>query len=382
MISNLNSLFFLLLLVFFGCKQEIDTSFLDEQPPGFTKITDYGFFESVINSTDGNVIIAGVKEDIEKIELVKMDLDGNQIWAKNYFEVNTNQMDMAAKREGGMVIMGQKTTNILISSIDIEGNELWTKTLPADNIYRGGEIIQTHDNGFLVVRSQFSSEGILLVMVRFDSEGNEVWNETIQRELDSEGFNVTETTQKEYLISTKELTPPTANLVLLRVSQKGNVLQEIQTEQTVSLLPTSLKTIETVENELVIINTTSDGNSTFGQKRLTISKIDKDGIYKWFKEIDLGEDSIAKDVIQLANGDLVVLGAINYLEEKSEILLVKLDKGGKEKWTQTYETKVNYYGNEVIQTANGFMVVGYSNATNGFDPSAIILTVDADGNPI
>lgn len=379
---NLNLLFLFSILVFFGCKKEIDTSFLDEQPPGFTKMEDYGFFESVINSTDGTVIIAGVKKDIDKIELVKMDLAGNQIWAKNYFEVNTNQMDMAAKREGGMVIMGQEVANILLSSIDAEGNELWTKTLPADNVYRGGEIIQTHDSGFLVIRSKFSSEGIQLVMVRFDSEGNELWNEIIQRELDSEGFNVTETAQQEYLISTKELTPPTANLVLLRVNQKGKILQEIQTEQTVSLLPTSLKTIETTDKEWVMINTTSDGNSTFGQKRLTISKIDQGGIYKWLKEIDLGEDSIAKDIIQLANGDLVVLGAINYLEEKSEILLVRLDKDGKEKWTQTYETKANYYGNEVIQTANGFMVVGYSNATNDFDPSAIILMVDDAGNPM
>jgi len=110
---------------------------------------------------------------------------------------------------------------------------------------------------------------------------------------------------------------------------------------------------------------------------------------KWHKTIGTQGNQIAESVIQISDGNFLLVGnssvqsssnSDNYSPYNSKLLLVKLDDQGNKIWETFIGLGKNNFGNSVAETHNGdFIVVGASNDKNGGMHDLWVVRVNANG---
>jgi hypothetical protein len=114
--------------------------------------------------------------------LFKIDKSGNVLIDKTYGEGSTSKAYCLIQTvDGGYVLAGQKTgTDFLVIKTDSNGNTQWEKTYegPNSNIQHNSipgikSIVQTDDNGFVMVGQFSDSSGRLTQLFKIDSSGND-----------------------------------------------------------------------------------------------------------------------------------------------------------------------------------------------------------------
>ncbi|WP_165806676.1 RHS repeat domain-containing protein [Chitinophaga parva] len=96
-------------------------------------------------------------------------------------------LDMRATTDGGYIMAGYTNgcgaggNDGYIIRSDNEGNVVWSKTFGGLQDDQFNRVVQTHDGGFIVIGTTYSSCYDLgsALIVRLDDSGNELWNRTI-----------------------------------------------------------------------------------------------------------------------------------------------------------------------------------------------------------
>lgn len=134
--------------------------------------------ESISSIESGGYLITGYARDsmgIDHILLMRIDEDGNKLWAKT-FEAKGSALDIskdAVERGNGFVLTGDTGDDLFIMSIDENGNENWKETYSIGSKQSGKAIIATSDGGFLVVGNSFNADGSSSTMyvIKTDARG-------------------------------------------------------------------------------------------------------------------------------------------------------------------------------------------------------------------
>lgn len=130
----------------------------------------------------------------------------------------------------------------------------------------------------------------------------------------------------------------------------------------------------------------NDGNLLIcGNNRsdLSILKITKWGSQIWQKNFNAGIQSEASSIIEL-NGEIFLCGKTgkNYSSSNYDVLLVKTNASGDTIWTKTYGSTDEDYGQHIIRTSDGNILM--SAITYGFGAGSFcdiyLIKVDTDGN--
>lgn len=159
----------------------------------------------ITQTDDGNLLISGVATssmgDMDAY-LIKIDQDGNELWAKTYGGPLDEMAGGAAQvSEDAFMIGGIVTdpndpvvdnpgiagygglagrSNWHVFKVDAEGNELWSKTRDSEDNIIPNKALQMADGGFLVLSTilYFPAFDDDLVLTKLDHDGNEVWSRT------------------------------------------------------------------------------------------------------------------------------------------------------------------------------------------------------------
>ena len=130
----------------------------------------YEYFNSVTSTTDGGYIAVGESDstNIEDMPLnglmdaiiVKYDADGNEEWAKNYGDENTDEFTyVIGTTDGGSIAIGRNSGTIfylstaIIVKYDADGNEEWAKAFGGANDYFNSVSITS--NGEYIVNGRY-----------------------------------------------------------------------------------------------------------------------------------------------------------------------------------------------------------------------------------
>jgi len=377
---------FVLLL---ACEKENNPTPTDRNlPQGFTVYDEFSFFNSATILENEEIVIAGILVGERKLKLLRLDRNCNQVWSRSYFEVNNNLTKITKQKNDGLVITGNLNITSNIAGLDKDGNEIWcNKNVENLGLINGLNAIQTMDNGILAVGAVLDS-GFHAFVVKYNEEGEEIWrNKYKDDSFFLEGFYPIETDDGDIIISTSKLIPPQSSLAFLKITSEGEKIWVRDIELPLFGIFSNIKTIKTIDNEsLTIMNSPRDDFASISTPiKARIAKVDLNGWIKWTKEISIGMTNSASSILELATGEILFLGSVSQENENLKAVLIKMDNQGNEIWRQTYGAEQDFTSRDILETTEGFLIVGNFTETlaNGdFNYTATILKVDKEGNPL
>lgn len=141
---------------------------------------------SLTNTDDGGLVITGVTKSFsvgeEDLFIFKTNVDGDSLWFKTYGTFgNDGGYGISSTSDGGYIIAGQYNWNDLwLLKLDENGDTLWTKVFGGTNFDEGISVIETNDNGYIVCghSSSFGNGELDIYVIKTDSVGNLLWQKT------------------------------------------------------------------------------------------------------------------------------------------------------------------------------------------------------------
>ncbi len=140
--------------------------------------------QNVLNHPQGGYLLFGTKNGAGEKTMRRLDADGNQVWAKPELAYS----DAWTALPDGFINVRVETPPIInLMKIDLDGEFLWAKEVNVPGLFNG-EVAPTADGGFVVGGSMFNSPDAAIV--KFDSAGEVEWSATGGTNLDDSG-NIT-----------------------------------------------------------------------------------------------------------------------------------------------------------------------------------------------
>ncbi len=146
---------------------------------------------SICQTRDSNYIIAGTTTTYgmgaNDIYLIKIDKEGNFIWAKTIGEEHSETVyRIKQDNDGNLLVIGYtfKTSNnadIYLVKLNESGDTIWTKTYGGSYHESGHDVIQTSDGGYAILGTSGSIAPARLVdvaLIKTDIDGNLIWGKT------------------------------------------------------------------------------------------------------------------------------------------------------------------------------------------------------------
>jgi hypothetical protein len=102
---------------------------------------------------------------------------------------------------------------------------------------------------------------------------------------------------------------------------------------------------------------------------ISILKVSKSGKKLLRKDYSIWNSSIANAIVQTSNGDLFICGetTTNYVDFRSDVLLVKTNLEGDTLWTKTYGGKSFDSGLKIMNTSDGNLLIAGKTESFGAD---------------
>ena len=183
---------------------------------------DYGGPESdwgrrVLYIDNEAIFIAGYSNSFSQgdydFNLIRTDLDGNQIWNKTYGSSSWEKVnDAALTRDSGVFMVGETlntldgASDIMLVRTDKNGVELWSQQIGGAGEDFASDIIALNDSIFLVSGTTYSQDSLVNkgLLFKVHEDGTIIWYDTIGN-------------LGEYYINDVALTSTTLNIVGRRI---------------------------------------------------------------------------------------------------------------------------------------------------------------------
>ncbi len=147
----------------------------------FGRIWDDEMVCYVAQTTDGGLVVAGHEKesmsDALGITVIKMDEEGNLIWARG-FGWGMAITSITRTADGGVALLGFANEGALVLMLDSYGNLSWARTFSVSGNDRAQSAVQTSDEGFVVAGVTANFQDLLLIKI--DPSGNLLWARTFR----------------------------------------------------------------------------------------------------------------------------------------------------------------------------------------------------------
>ena len=346
----------------------------------------------VLGTSDGGYISVGYTNAYgsgkNDVWIIKTDFNGEKQWSRVYGgKLDDYGWGVTESDDGGYVIAGETfsfgsgQSDIYLLKIDSNGNMKWNTTfggLAEDVAY---SVVNSNDGGFIVAAQtkSYGKGGSDGMIVKFDSKGIKQWN----RLFGGKGLDylksITVDSLKGYILAggSRSFNDGDNQGWVLSVNNDGYLRWE--------------KTYGDVgEDGFNMITRTKDGgfvavgsSASFfskGMKDVIMIKLDSAGQKLWMNLYGGRENDIGNAVNECKDGGFIIAGeTTSYGKGKSDILLIKTDQLGIEKWKTTVGSVGVDIGNSVQElTTGGYIISGTSTISNlSFD--SILIKTDKKG---
>jgi hypothetical protein len=280
---------------------------------------------SIIQSSDGGYVVVGwIVSWATNALVVKLDSEGNILWAKDIDIGPSFLLSITQSGDGGYIVGGYGCNSdvtacgMYIAKLDNEGNVLKKKIITAEHplLFEVSSIIQSLDGGYVAVGNYGG------VVVKLNSELDVQWAKTI------EGFY-----------------------------QANSIIQS---------------------SDGGYIATGYDWNYD-----ILVVKLNSNGDVVWAKRIDGGWVDIGYSIIQSSDGGYVVAGSIS-----GEAGIVKLDNEGNVVWAKrVFPSSWRYWGMSEAYSITrsrdgGYVIAGYITGLGNNYHYFYIVKLDEEGNVV
>jgi len=345
---------------------------------------------SVWQTFDGGYIVAGrayFEETDYDIYLVKTDARGVEKWSHRYGgEYSDVAYSVQQTMDGGFIVTGSiqkdstNLTNIVLLKIDEGGSEEWSFTFGERFRGKGLSVIQTAGGGYVLTGQIWVDDKGYTWIIKTEGDGTEEWNRMY-----GVGFNGEPLPQQ--LAKTERYSQSGG-----AASMGVDIYRESQTNSNLlgSVCSTGCLGYEAGHS---VKQTTDGGYIIAGETQsfgvgfidVWLIKTDSEGLPEWQSVFGGTVIDIGYSVEQTTDGGYIIAGETSSygLAHSKDVWLIKTDAQGTEMWSKAYGGKGWDIGHSVQQTSDGgFIIAGVTETEYivEFDRDVLLIKIDALGN--
>ncbi len=348
---------------------------------------------SVLQTTDGGYIVVGTTESYgaggRDVYLIRTNEYGDTLWTKAYGGTGDDEgYSIKQTIDGGYIIAGYTMSfgagsgDVYLIKTDSIGDTLWTKAFGGANSDIGFDVIQTNDNGYAVIGETMSfGTGVSAIyIVRTDNNGNELWVKFYEKDESNIGSEIMQTNDNGYLIIGTTFNTSVLNskdCYIIKTNNVGDTLWTKTYGGSNNDWGSSLA--KTHDNNYLIMGATESYGS--GGTDILLIKINTNGSEIWSKTIGgLGDESGGNIKLCNDNGFIISCSTSSYGAGGQDFYLVKTNSDGDTLWTKTFGGIGDDWGCFTQQTNDGgYILAGY---TKSFGSNYDVYIVKTDLNGI
>jgi len=343
-----------------------------------------GQARGIVNTADGGYIFSGGSGWADEtgnyhgyLFFTKVDPAGNAQWIKHQLDVGASN-SMCQSRDSILISAGPYA----VSSIDKNGNALWTNTFYNNQLFNLiiWSITATSDKCVVVVgrcNYQLGSDDNGFA-AKLDSNGNTIWVKTFGTTYNDELRSVIETKDSGYLFTgtTYDISGTRYGVFLVKTDKFGNVQWSKKINWENHYNYRAFKCISTKDGGYAITGDIDDAVSS--HRDIYIAKLDSTANLQWVRSIGGSNEDFAWSMIETDDSCLVVTGNYSFLDG----YIVKVNKDGNLIWTRRIGGKKFDPVFDIIQAIDhSYLLVGANNSEGeqAGDSRAYIVKMDSSG---
>lgn len=333
--------------------------------------------KDIINTSDGGFAIAGYSWSAgngkSDMLLIKTDENGNVEWNKTFggagWEYAYSLIELSS---GDLVFAGYTTSegagkmDFYVVKTDADGNEIWSKTFGGENIDVVFDIIETSDGNLVAFgyTGSFDVDMNDFYAVKIDMDGNEIWSKTYGGEQIETGRKVIENHNGEYMFlgSTGSYGAGNRDVYLICTNTNGEDIWK-KTYGT-DAYNCAFDMIEVNNNGYAIVG----HSDVHGTELLDVYYVRTDSagnetLSKRF-ESELKFYDYGKSIIQTKQGYIAICGATKTKATRAnDIYMMVINENAEIMWEQIIGKEGSEWSTAFCETSDGnFAVVGHTNS--------------------
>ena len=359
---------------------------------------DMDIAESIQQATDGGYIVTGSKyltggnpEDLDDVQILKLNSDGTIAWQKSYGGTGDNDgSEMIQQTSDGGYIVAAHTSSFgegyddgCIIKLNSNGTIAWQKTYGSWHGDFTPVIQKTSDGGYIVAGDTWSSGAGAndYWLLKLNSDGTIAWQKTYggSGNEDSAG-SIMQTTDGGYIVAaeTNSFGAGNQDLWVLKINSDGTVNWQKTYGGSDDDFPGPIH--QTADGGYIMAGETKSFGA--GNYDTWVLKLNPDGTVNWQKTYGGSDDDNPSSIQLTSDGGYIVVGDTrSFGAGGSDLWMLKLGSSGNVQWQKTYGGTLEDIGNSVQQTSDGgYIVAGYTESFGVGGADFWVLKIDSDGN--
>jgi len=319
---------------------------------------------------------------------------GQITWQKTYgWENDDKGRCIKQTSDGGYILVGNSDWywnnddkklygDILLMKLDTYGDTLWTKKYGGTYWDEGHDVLETEDNGFLVLGStdRYGPNGDEVYLLKTDRNGDTLWTKKYGRYESDFGYSILKTNDNGYIIagdtySLEQGWDGSSEAYIIRIDSLGNFIWD-KLYSGIS----SAKQIIQAPGGYIFVGSGGQGNSDF-----QIFKIDSYGDTLWTKAYGDSFDNRARGILKTDDHGFIITGDTDYLGPfglEENILIIKVDSSGNLLWEKEYNMSYADIPKSIQSTKDGGYIIAGLTITPDKYSQALLMKLDENGDSL
>ena len=329
-----------------------------------------------------------------------------------------------SESNNGDVSGNHGNNDLWVAKTDVAGNIQWSYLYGGTEDDQGYDILQTSDNGFMVVGWTDSFDGDItghhgsydsdIWVLKLTSSGSISWSKCYGGSADDDAASIAQTQSGDYFIAGATYSNDgdvsgnhgtgESDFWAIKINNTGTLLYQICVGGTD--YDKGIKMVVTSDDGCILVGRTSSADLSpigyHGGADMLVAKLSSNLTLEWSKCYGGSETEEANAVVQLSDGSFAVLGYTSThnngdvtghhgSQGSDDFWLLKLTSAGAITWAKCYGGDGDDQANGLAKTTTGgFVMCGLTNSTNGdvsgfhsggfFDPDIWVAKLDGSGN--
>ena len=251
-----------------------------------------------------------------------------------------------------------------------------------DYVEEGYSVQQTSDNGYIIVGTSRPIQNYTfdIYLVRTDSNGDTLWTKKYGGDGWDQGFSVLQTMDDGFMIvgSTSSYGNGEDDVYLIRTDEYGDTIWTKTYGGSGIDIGRSL--VRAYDGGFIVVGQTL----SWGHNDIYLVRIDNNGDSLWTKfYLPSGFSASASYIAQTNDSCYVIVGILGYEMWSSKSLLMKVNSEGDSIWTHTYFPNMGSWGSYVSQTSDdGYIITNCQYESMPNSNTSFLLKVNSVGDSL